>query len=60
MQVSLIILGVEDLPWARVLCCARMCGGYSGVFADLDGHRGEVTHDLFWPLDADGRSILPE
>ncbi len=34
-------------------------GGYSGVFADPDGHRWEVAHNPFWPLDDDGRSVLP-
>lgn len=29
-------------------------GGYSGVFADLDGHRWEVAHNPFWPLADDG------
>jgi len=35
-------------------------GGYSGVFADPDGHRWEVAHNPLWPLDPDGRSVLPE
>ena len=29
-------------------------GGYSGYFADPDGHVWEVAHNPFWPLDADG------
>ena len=35
-------------------------GGYSGVFTDPDGHRWEVAHNPFWPLDDNGRSTLPE
>jgi catechol 2,3-dioxygenase-like lactoylglutathione lyase family enzyme len=35
-------------------------GGYSGYFADPDGHLWEVAHNPFFPLDADGRLILPE
>lgn len=35
-------------------------GGYNGVFADPDGHRWEVAHNPFWPLDDDGRSLLPD
>lgn len=35
-------------------------GGYSGVFADPDGHRWEVAHNPFWPLDEDGHSVLPD
>ena len=29
-------------------------GGYSGYFADPDGHVWEVAHNPFWPLDAEG------
>lgn len=29
-------------------------GGYSGYYADPDGHVWEVAHNPFWPLDADG------
>ena len=35
-------------------------GGFSGYFADPDGHIWEVAHNPFWPLDAAGRPILPE
>jgi uncharacterized protein len=34
-------------------------GGYSGYFADPDGHLWEVAHNPFWPLDAEGRVRLP-
>lgn len=34
-------------------------GGYSGYFADPDGHLWEVAHNPFWPLDASGRPVLP-
>jgi catechol 2,3-dioxygenase-like lactoylglutathione lyase family enzyme len=34
-------------------------GGYSGYFADPDGHLWEVAHNPFFPLDADGRVQLP-
>lgn len=30
-------------------------GGYSGYFADPDGHLWEVAHNPFWTLDAEGR-----
>ena len=33
-------------------------GGYSGYFADPDGHLFEIAHNPFWPLDADGRLAL--
>ena len=29
-------------------------GGYSGYFADPDGHVWEIAHNPFWPLDSDG------
>jgi uncharacterized protein len=34
-------------------------GGYSGYFADPDGHLWEVAHNPFWPLDSAGRVLLP-
>jgi catechol 2,3-dioxygenase-like lactoylglutathione lyase family enzyme len=35
-------------------------GGYSGYFADPDGHLWEVAHNPYWPLDDDGLVRLPE
>ncbi|MCV7106357.1 MULTISPECIES: VOC family protein [Mycolicibacterium] len=29
-------------------------GGYSGYFADLDGHVWEVAHNPFWTINDDG------
>ncbi|MGL4496244.1 MAG: VOC family protein [Beijerinckiaceae bacterium] len=34
-------------------------GGYSGYFADPDGHLWEVAHNPFFPIDGDGRMELP-
>ena len=34
-------------------------GGYSGYFADPDGHRWEVPYNPFMPFDTDGNLILP-
>lgn len=34
-------------------------GGYSGYFADPDGHAWEVAHNPFWPLDDRGFPQLP-
>lgn len=34
-------------------------GGYSGYWADLDGHVWEVAMNPFWPLEEDGSLILP-
>jgi catechol 2,3-dioxygenase-like lactoylglutathione lyase family enzyme len=33
-------------------------GGYSGVFADPDGHRWEVAHNPGWRLADDGSVVL--
>lgn len=35
-------------------------GGYSGYFADPDGHLWEVAHNPLWPLTEDGRMLLPD
>ena len=37
----------------------RPWGGYSGYFADPDGHAWEVAHNPFWPLGEDGLPELP-
>lgn len=34
-------------------------GGYSGYYADPDGHVWEVAMNPFWPLSEDGRLTLP-
>lgn len=34
-------------------------GGYSGYFADPDGHVWEVAHNPGWPLSEDGTLTLP-
>ncbi len=34
-------------------------GGYSGVFADPDGHPWEVAHNPRWSLRDDGSIVLP-
>lgn len=34
-------------------------GGYSGVFADPDGHPWEVAHNPDWPIGPDGSVTLP-
>lgn len=34
-------------------------GGYSGYFADPDGHLWEVAYNPFFPLGPDGRLTLP-
>lgn len=34
-------------------------GGYSGIFADPDGHPWEVAHNPRWTLNEDGSITLP-
>jgi len=34
-------------------------GGYSGYFADPDGHLWEIAHNPFFPIDGDGRIEIP-
>jgi catechol 2,3-dioxygenase-like lactoylglutathione lyase family enzyme len=34
-------------------------GGYRGYFADPDGHLWEVCYNPFFPLDKEGRVLLP-
>ena len=35
-------------------------GGYSGYFADPEGHLWEVAHNPYWPIDDNGQVRLPE
>ena len=35
-------------------------GGYSGYFADPDGHVWELAMNPFWPLNDDGSLTLPD
>lgn len=35
-------------------------GGYSGYFADPDGHVWEIATNPFWPLGEDGSLTLPD
>ena len=37
----------------------RFWGGYSGYFADPDGHAWEVAFNPFWPIGDDGLPVLP-
>ena len=37
----------------------RFWGGYSGYFADPDGHAWEVAFNPFWAIGEDGLPTLP-
>ncbi|MCK6571696.1 VOC family protein [Myxococcota bacterium] len=56
-----------DAAYAHALACGATAvkapepvfwGGYSGYFADLDGHLWEVAHNPFFERRADGRLVL--
>ena len=58
-----------DVAFAKALECGATVlkapekvfwGGYSGYYADPDGHVWEVAHNPFWPLHADGSLTLPD
>ena len=34
-------------------------GGYSGYFADPDGHPWEIAHNPSWTIGDDGRLVIP-
>ena len=34
---------------------AQFWGGYSGYFADPDGHQWEIAYNPFWTIHSDGR-----
>jgi len=44
-----IVKPAKETPW----------GGYSGYFADPDGHLWELAHNPGFPIDAEGRIDIP-
>ncbi|MHA7970653.1 VOC family protein [Rhizobium sp. CAU 1783] len=60
--------GVDAVVKFAVSCGATLVkapekvfwGGYSGYFADPDGHLWEVAHNPFFPLDEHGHVVLPD
>lgn len=38
----------------------RFWGGYSGYFADPDGHAWEIAYNPFWTIGEDGLPVLDE
>jgi hypothetical protein len=39
--------------------CRTVWGGFTGIFADPDGHLWEVAHNPFFPLMSDGTVLVP-
>lgn len=54
-------LAAAEAAGGTVLQAARerFWGGYSGYFADTDGHAWEVAYNPYWPIGDDGLPQLP-
>lgn len=54
-------LAAAELAGATILKPAEATewGGYSGYFADPDGHPWEIAHNPFFPISDDGRIVIP-
>lgn len=58
-EVDAVIAEAEAAGGRRLKAPAEtFWGGYSGYFADPDGHPWEVAFNPFWTLDAEGRVSL--
>ena len=58
--VDLALARVHEVGGRIVKPAARLdWGGYSGYFADPDGHLWEVAHNPGFPLDEQGRITIP-
>ena len=55
------MLATAEDAGARILkpAAETFWGGYSGYFADPDGHPWEIAHNPFWPIADDGNVTLP-
>ena len=56
------MMAKAEAEGARILKPAQKVfwGGYSGYFADPDGHAWEVAFNRFWSVDEQGHVDLPE
>ena len=56
-----LLMAHAEACGARILKPAQKVfwGGYSGYFADPEGNLWEVAYNPFFPLDAEGRIVLP-
>ncbi len=58
-EVDELLATVADAGGSVVSAARRMeWGGWSGSFADPDGHLWEVAHNPFWTIDEDGSISL--
>jgi predicted lactoylglutathione lyase len=55
------VLAAAEAAGGKVTRAAKRAdwGGYSGYFADSEGHLWEAAHNPGFPIDADGRVALP-
>ena len=60
-EVDTVLAHAKDCG-ARILKPGQKVfwGGYSGYFADPDGHLWEVAYNPFFPFDEAGRIVLPK
>lgn len=56
------VMAEAEAAGARIVKPAHevFWGGYSGYFADPDGHLWEVAHNPFWSFDEAGSVRLPD
>lgn len=54
LDVALAAGGTVPRPGSRA-----DWGGYTGYFADPEGHLWEVAHNPFFPMDSDGKVTVP-
>ncbi|RZV98768.1 MAG: hypothetical protein EX266_16420, partial [Rhodobacteraceae bacterium] len=58
---------VRNKEYALSMCTSTLVkpaqqvfwGGYSGYYADPDGHVWEVAHNPFWSISDTGRITIP-
>jgi hypothetical protein len=59
-QVDETLEAARAAGGALVRAAARAeWGGYTGYFADVDGHLWEVAYNPGWPMSAQGTPVLP-
>ena len=58
-EVDAVLSEAERVGGRLVKPASRAAwGGYSGYFADPDGHLWEVAHNPYFPIDAEGNTRL--
>ncbi len=61
LEVDAVLAGIEAAGGTLVRSAQTVFwGGYTGYFADPDGHLWEVAHNPHFPFDESGRLVLPD